>query len=136
MDIWLYSWCSFAPHRAQQMGLGTLDQGFRAWDGLLSLRDRKGHTPARWVRTCLLRDERLCIKTWGGLGSRGERSDSSFRRKFSRSSARPHGYAWARKLGTPKRGQGLLCMLVIREMLDPQLISKPHLRFEQSLAIL
>lgn len=41
---------------------GTWDQGLRARDDILSVRDREG-TPQQ-DRMCLLRDESLFIKTW------------------------------------------------------------------------
>lgn len=37
---------------------------------------------------------------------------------------------------TPKKGQEFLCMFVIREILNPQVISNPHLELELSQGIL
>lgn len=52
VGIWLYRWYSISLHGARQTGLGTLDHGLRAWDGIISVRNKEG-TPRQDGQACI-----------------------------------------------------------------------------------
>lgn len=119
-----------------------MDHGLRAWDGIISVRNREG-TPRQDGQACIrseMKGSPLKVGEDWGLLEEGiiQAPKESFQEAVPNSMAIPGLRMYAhRQADSPlPQGEESLCVFVVREMPNPQGTGKPHPEHRQRRGIL